>query len=125
MAFLFGLADLTAALVDGGWQSPQDARFLVAPLALALLGIMSGLLVLPRLHKGPNGLAASRLLNGFFALFGLCCVLLAGAELVSAFADDAGPGLAVFLDVPLVVIGVLGMWCAIAGTANLVRSNPH
>ena len=67
-------------------------------------------------------IAASRWLNGFFALFGLCCVFLAGAELVAGSYDA---GLAAFLDVPLVLIGVLGAWSAIAGTANLVRPHPH
>jgi hypothetical protein len=82
----------------------------------------------PQQSKSPlwlrlvNGLAASRLLNGFFALFGLSCALLAGAEFVAAFADA---GLAALLDVPLVFIWALGMWCAIASTANLVRSKPH
>ena len=94
-------------------------------------GTLTDRMASPQQSKSPLGLrlvlslAASRLLNGFFALFGLCCVLLAGAELVSAFGDDAGPGLAALLDVPLVLIGVLGMWCAIASMANLVRSNPH
>ena len=114
-----------AALVDGGWQS-HDARHIRVPLALALLGILSWLLALPTLQKRSNGLQTSRVLNAVVALFGMLCVLIAGADLVSALADA---GVAALLDVSLLLVGlsviVLGTWCAIAGTTNLARANRH
>jgi len=50
--------------------------------------------------------------------------MFACEELVTAF-DDAG--LVALLDVPLMLVAVLsivlGAWCAVAGTGNLLRSN--
>ena len=126
MAIVFAVADLGAALVERGWQLPQDARYIRVPFALALLGILSWLLALSRLQKQFNRLQTSRVLNALFALFGMLCALIAGADLVSALADA---GVAALLDVSLLFIGlsaiVLGTWCAVAGTTNLARANRH
>ena len=126
MAIVFGVADLGAALVGGGWQLPHDARYIGVPLALASLGILSWLLALSTLQKRSNGLQTSRVLNALFALFGMLCALIAGADLLSALADA---GVAALLDVSLLLVGlsaiVLGSWCAVAGTTNLARANRH
>ena len=124
MAVLFGVVDLVAAVVTGDLPFLQSVRQLFVPLGLTLLGLSSWLLARPRLHIRPNAIPVPRLLSGLIALFGVVCAVLAGADLVSAFAEA---GLAVLLDASLVFVAlaavILGVWCAIAGTTNLARSS--
>ena len=131
MAVLFGVVDLVAALVIGNLPFGQYARQLFLPLALTLLGLSSWLLARPRLHIRPNVLPVPRLLSGPIALFGVVCAVFSCAELASAFADA---GLVALLDASLMFValagGILGVWCAIAGTTwhgpaarTLLRSN--
>jgi hypothetical protein len=82
------------------------------------------MLALPRLRQGSGGVVASRPVSGAIALCGLLFAMLASAELVTSIADA---GLVALLDVPLMLVAllsiVLGAWCAVAGTGNLLRSS--
>jgi hypothetical protein len=122
MAVLFGVVDLVAALVTGhDVPFGQYVHQLFVPLGLALLGLSSWLLARPRLRIRPSARPISRLLSGLIVFFGVVCAVFACAELVSAFADA---GLVVLLDASLIFVAlagvILGVWCAIAGTTNLV-----
>ena len=122
MSVLFGVVDLVAALVSGGLPFGQSVRQLFVPLGLTLLGLSSWLLARPRLHIRADALPVPRLLSGLIALFGTVCTVFACAELAFAFADA---GLVVLLDASLMFVAlagvILGVWCAIAGTAQVAR----
>jgi hypothetical protein len=121
-ALLIGLVDLGTAAIGGRFKLTENARQLVVPLALILLGLLSWMLALPRLRPGSGGVVASKPASGPIALGGLFFVVYASAELVTAFADA---GLVALVDVSLMLVAllsiVLGAWCALAGTGNLLR----
>jgi hypothetical protein len=123
-ALLIGLVGLGTAAIGGRFKLTENARQLVVPLALLLLGLLSWMLALPRLRQGSGGVVASRPVSGAIALCGLLLAMLASAELVTSIADA---GLVALLDVPLMLVAllsiVLGAWCAVAGTGNLLRSS--
>jgi hypothetical protein len=123
-ALLIGLVGLGTAAIGGRFQLTENARPLVVPLALFLLGLLSWMLALPRLRLGSGGVVASKPVSGSIALCGLFFAMFASAELVTAIADA---GLVALLDVSLVLVAllsiVLGGWCAVAGTGNLLRSS--
>ena len=121
-ALLIGLVGLGSAAIGGRFKLTENARQLVVPLVLFLLGLLSWMLALPRLRLGSGGLMASKQVSGTIALCGLFFAMFAFAELVTAIADA---GLVALLDVSLVLVAllstVLGAWCAVAGTGNLLR----
>ena len=123
-ALLSGLVDLGAAAIGGRFKLTEHARHLVVPLALVLLGLLSWMLALPRLRPGSGGVVASKPVSGSIALCGLFFAMFASAELVTAIA---AAGLVVLLDVSLMLVLllsiVLGAWCAVVGTGNLLRSS--
>jgi hypothetical protein len=123
-ALLIGLVDLGAAAIGERFKLTENARQLVVPLALFLLGLLSWMLALPRLRPGSGRVVASKPVSGSIALCGLFWAMFASAELVTAIADA---GLAALLDVSLMLVAllsiVLGAWCAVAGTGNLLRSS--
>jgi hypothetical protein len=57
-ALLIGLVDLGAAAIGGRFKLTENARQLVVPLALFLLGLLSWMLALPRLRLGSGGVVA-------------------------------------------------------------------
>lgn len=123
-ALLIGLVGLGTAAIGGRFKLTENGRQLVVPLALSLLGLLSWVLALPRLGLKTGRVVASKAVNGLIALCGSLFAMFACEELVTAF-DDAG--LVALLDVPLMLVAVLsivlGAWCAVAGTGNLLRSN--
>jgi hypothetical protein len=123
-ALLIGLVGLGTAAIGGRFKLTEIGRQLVVPLALSLLGLLSWVLALPRLGLEAGGVVASKPVNGLIALCGLFIALFACEELFTAI-DDAG--LFALLDAPLMLVAVLsivlGAWCAVAGTGNLLRSN--
>ena len=123
-ALLIGFVGFGTAAIGGGFKLTENGRQLVVPLALSLLGLWSWVLALPRLGLETGRVVASKPVNGLIALCGLFFAMFACEELVTAI-DDAG--LVVLLDVPLMLVAVLsivlGAWCAVAGTGNLLRSN--
>ncbi|GKT07545.1 hypothetical protein [Desulforhabdus sp. TSK] len=123
-ALLIGLVGLGTAAIGGRFELTENGRQLVVPLALSLLGLLSWVLALPRLGLKTGRVVASKAVNGLIALCGSLFAMFACEELVTAF-DDAG--LVALLDVPLMLVAVLsivlGAWCAVAGTGNLLRSN--
>src|SRR5207244_11465222 len=70
-ALLIGLVGLGSAAIGGRFKLTENARQLVVPLALFLLGLLSWMLALPRLRLGCGGLVASRPVSGSIALCGL------------------------------------------------------
>jgi hypothetical protein len=123
-AILIGLVDLGAAAIGERFKLTENARQLVVPLALFLLGLLSWMLALPRLRPGSGRVVASKPVSGSIALCGLFWAMFVSAELVTAIADA---GLAALLDGSLMLVAllsiVLGAWCAVAGTGNLLRSS--
>jgi hypothetical protein len=123
-ALLIGLAGLGTAAIGGRFKLTENVRQLVVPLALFLPGLLSWMLALPRLRPGSGRVVASKPVSGSIALCGLFFAMFASAELVIAIADA---GLAALLDVSLMLVAllsiVLGAWCAVAGTGNLLRSS--
>jgi hypothetical protein len=121
---LIGLAGLGTAAIGGRFKLTENARQLVVPLALFLLGLLSWMLALPGLRLGSGGVVVSKPVSGSIALFGLFFAMFASAELVTAIADA---GLVALLDVSLMLVAlpsiVLGAWCAVAGIGNLLRSS--
>jgi len=123
-ALLIGLVGLVTAAIGGRFKLTENARQLVVPLALFLLGLLSWMLALPRLRPGSGRVVASKPVSGSIALCGLFFAMVASAELVTAIVDA---GLAALFDVSLMLVAllsiVLGAWCAVAGTGNLLRSS--
>src|SRR2546426_11762501 len=89
-ALLIGLVGLGSAAIGGRFKLTENARQLVVPLALFLLGLLSWMLALPRLRLGSGGLMASKPGSGSIGLCGLFFAMFGFAELVTALAD-AGP----------------------------------
>jgi len=67
-ALLIGLVGLGTAAIGGQFKLTENARQLVVPLALFLLGLLSWMLALPRLRLGSDGVVASKPVSGSIAL---------------------------------------------------------
>lgn len=123
-ALIIGLVGLGTVVIGGRLKLTENARQLVVPLALVLLGLLSWTLALPRLRVGSGGVVASKPISGSIALCGLFFAVFASAEIVTAIADA---GLGALFDLSLMLVAllsiVLGAWCAVAGTGNLLRSS--
>src|SRR5438132_11695443 len=86
-ALLIGLVGLGSAAIGGRFKLTENARQLVVPLALFLLGLLSCMLALPRLRLGSGGLMAEKPVRRSIALCGLFFAMFRLAELVTALSD--------------------------------------
>src|SRR5438034_9478617 len=83
-ALLIGLVGLGTAAIGGRFKLTENARQLVVPLALFLLGLLSWMLALPRLRLGSGGVVASKPVSGAIALCGLFFAMFAFGDLMTA-----------------------------------------